>query len=222
MNKFKKFLSLFCVTVLFVGLLAGCGGANSSSASEEEDTVTVLISNDSSRTAIEAVTDYIEEEHGIKTVFETRPGGTEGDNIMKTRLATGDMADIAFYNSGSLLQALNPAQNFVDLSKEPYMDKVLDTFKETVSDDSGAIYGIPATSVMVGAWFYNKKVYEELGLEIPKTWDDLMANNEKIKAAGKTAVIGSYKETWTSQLIVLGDNYNVLAEDPDLPRRVYC
>ncbi|PAF19377.1 ABC transporter substrate-binding protein [Terribacillus saccharophilus] len=217
MNKFKKFLSLFCVTVLLVGLLAGCGGANSSSASEEEDTVTVLISNDSSRNAIEAVTDYIEEEHGIKTVFETRPGGTEGDNIMKTRLATGDMADIAFYNSGSLLQALNPAQNFVDLSKEPYMDKVLDTFKETVSDDSGAIYGIPATSVMVGAWFYNKKVYEELGLEIPKTWDDLMENNEKIKTAGKTAVIGSYKETWTSQLIVLGDNYNVLAEDPTFP-----
>jgi raffinose/stachyose/melibiose transport system substrate-binding protein len=29
--------------------------------------------------------------------------GTEGDNLVKTRLATGDMNDIFYYNSGSLL-----------------------------------------------------------------------------------------------------------------------
>ncbi len=69
----------------------------------------------------------------------------------------------------------------------------------------------------VGGWFYNKKLYEELGLEVPKTWTELMENNEKIKEAGKTPVIGTYKETWTSQLIVLADNFNVLAENPDFP-----
>ena len=40
--------------------------------------------------------------------IETRPGGTDGDNLVKTRLATGEMTDIFYYNSGSLLQALNP------------------------------------------------------------------------------------------------------------------
>ena len=46
------------------------------------------------------------------------PAGTEGDNLVKTRLATGDMNDIFFYNSGSLLQALHPADTLVDLSEE--------------------------------------------------------------------------------------------------------
>jgi raffinose/stachyose/melibiose transport system substrate-binding protein len=42
-----------------------------------------------------------------------------------------------------------------------------------------------------------------------------MANNEKIKAAGKVAVAQSYRDTWTSQLFVLADFYNVQAEAPN-------
>jgi raffinose/stachyose/melibiose transport system substrate-binding protein len=41
-----------------------------------------------------------------------------------------------------------------------------------------------------------------------------MANNEKIKAAGKVAVIQSYATPWTSQLFVLADFYNVQAQAP--------
>ncbi len=42
--------------------------------------------------------------------------GSEGDNIVKTRLATGEMADIFQYNSGSLFLALKPEQTLADLS----------------------------------------------------------------------------------------------------------
>ena len=41
--------------------------------------------------------------------IENRPGGAEGDNLVKTRLATGETGDILQYNSGSLFQALKPA-----------------------------------------------------------------------------------------------------------------
>ncbi len=41
----------------------------------------------------------------IKVTYETQPTGTEGDNLMKTKLATGEMADVFAYNSGSLFQA---------------------------------------------------------------------------------------------------------------------
>jgi raffinose/stachyose/melibiose transport system substrate-binding protein len=216
--KKKKFLSVLASAALFTGLLAGCGGSaeEGSGGGSEDDQVTlkILMDNQASKTAIEAVVKVIEEKHGIKTEFETRPGGSEGDNIVKTRLATGDMSDLVFYNSGSLMQALNPAQNFVDLTDEPFMDNVTDSFKETVTAN-GKVYGIPASTIAVGGWFYNKKVYEELGLSVPKTWDELMANNEKIKVTGKTAVIGSYKDTWTSQLVVLADNHNVVTEAPN-------
>ncbi len=68
---------------------------------------------------------------------------------MKTRLATGDMTDIAYHNSGNhLMHALNPAENFVDLSDEPYIETLMELFRDSVSDDKrcGGIPGNPSAS----------------------------------------------------------------------------
>ncbi len=140
--------------------------------------------------------------------------GTEGDNLVKTRLATGDMNDIFYYNSGSLLQALHPADTLVDLSKEPFMANIADSFKPTVSQN-GEIFGVPVGYAAAGGILYNKKIYEKLGLSVPKTWADFEANNEKIKAAGIPPVLQTYGDTWTSQLFVLADNYNVAQAVPN-------
>jgi raffinose/stachyose/melibiose transport system substrate-binding protein len=142
--------------------------------------------------------------------IELRPGGTEGDNLIKTRLATGEMNDIFFYNSGSLLQALKPTQTLVDLSKEPFIANLADVFVPTVSQN-GQIFGVPIGAGQGGGILYNKKVFSQLGISVPKTWAEFEANNEKIKAAGITPVLQSYggSDTWTSQLFVLADYYNV-------------
>jgi raffinose/stachyose/melibiose transport system substrate-binding protein len=144
--------------------------------------------------------------------FESRPGGAEGDNLVKTRLSTGEMTDIFQYNSGSLFQALNPIQNLADLSD--IQGGVLDSFKPVVTSTDGKVRGVPFGAAMGGGIYYNKPIYKELGLSVPKTWAEFMANNEKIKAAGKVAVAQTYKDTWTSQLFVLADFYNVQAATP--------
>jgi len=141
-------------------------------------------------------------------------GGTEIDNLVKTRLATGDMNDIFYYNSGSLLQALHPSDSLVDLSKEPFMANIADSFKPTVSQNGGT-FGVPVGFAAAGGVLYNKKVYEKLGLSVPKTWAEFEANNEKLKAAGIPPVLQTYGDTWTSQLFVLADNYNVAQADPN-------
>ncbi|PFO06364.1 ABC transporter substrate-binding protein [Bacillus sp. AFS076308] len=217
----NKVFSVVCSAALFTGILAGCSGSKESTSNgsdSKETTLTLLMDNQSPATmdGFKAVAAEFEKKYHVKTEIETRPGGSEGDNLVKTRLSTGDMTDLMAYNSGSLLQALNPEKNFVDLTDEPYMDTILDTFKTAVTVDK-KVYGIPVGGFSAGGWLYNKKVYQELGLSVPKTWDELMENNEKIKAAGKTAVIGTYKDTWTSQVIMLADNYNLLAEDPSFP-----
>lgn len=145
--------------------------------------------------------------------IETRPGGSEGDNLIKTRLATGTMADIFRYNSGSLFQAINPAQFLVDMTNEPWQADVQASFKQVVTAPDGTVRGAPMGAAMGGGIYYNKAIYEELGLAVPTTWAEFMANNEKIKAAGKVAVIQTYGDTWTSQLFVLADYYNVSAKD---------
>jgi raffinose/stachyose/melibiose transport system substrate-binding protein len=156
---------------------------------------------------------YMKLHPNITITIESRPGGTEGDNIVKTRLATGDMTDIFWYNSGSLLQALHPADTLVDLSKEPFIANIVESFLPTVSQN-GQIFGVPSQTAMGGGILYNKKIFSQLGLSVPKTWAEFEANNEKLKTAGIPPVIATYGDTWTSQLFVLADYYNVEQADP--------
>ncbi|MFT3889474.1 MAG: extracellular solute-binding protein [Arachnia sp.] len=150
----------------------------------------------------------------VTVKIETRPQGAEGDNLVKTRLATGEMTDVFQYNSGSLMAALDPAKNMAPLTSEGFMANIEDTFKTAVTSD-GQVYGVPFGQAMAGGILYNKKIYSDLGLSVPETWADFMANNAKIKAAGLDPVIQTYGETWTSQLFVLADFHNVTAEQPD-------
>ena len=154
----------------------------------------------------------------ISVEIESRPGGGEGDNIVKTRLATEEMTDIFMYNSGSLFQALNPKKNLVEVSAESFQANVHDTFKKVVSIE-GKVYGAPIQTGMGGGVLYNRKIYEKLNLQVPKTWAEFQKNNAAIKAAGIAPVIQTFKDTWTSQLFVLGDFFNVQAVEPDFADR---
>ncbi len=177
-------------------------------------TLTVLKDGDSADAGIEAVAALAKEKLGMDIEFEYRVSGSDGDNLVKTRLASGDMADILLYNTGSLLAALNPAQHFVDLSSQGFAAKIDDTFKGSVTVDNG-VYGIPFASSQAGAVMYNKAVYAELGLSVPKTWAEFLANCDAIAAAGKDAMIGSFADAWTAQVVFLGDNYNIIAAEPN-------
>jgi raffinose/stachyose/melibiose transport system substrate-binding protein len=165
----------------------------------------------------QALVDAFHEENPDITI-KVDPSGGSGpdlDNLVKTRLATGEMSDLLWYNSGSLLSALNPDQTLLDVSDEAWVADLDPTFVKVVSGADGAVFGAPLQGADIGGILYNKPLYAELGLEVPLTWDEFMANNEAIKAAGKTAVEQTYGDVWTSQLLELGDFYNVYASDPD-------
>lgn len=202
------------VTVLALAL-TGCSGGGSSNGGSEK-TITWLVDNaENTVSAAEKVAEeFTAANPGIKVDIETRPQGGDGDNIVKTRLSTGDMADVFNYNTGSLLQQINPEQNLQPITNESYLSNVADSFKPVVTS-GGEVYGVPFSTGMAGAVLYNKKVYEKLGLSVPKTWDEFMANSRKIKDAGIAPIIQSYQTTWTSQLFVLGDFANVMTADPN-------
>jgi raffinose/stachyose/melibiose transport system substrate-binding protein len=217
----KRKILIAVLLGLAVGMMMYAGGGSQGSSSggtgsARKPVVTVMVDKDTNFAGAEAVLNAAAEKFGVELQVEIRPGGTEGDNIMKTRLATGDMADIFLYNTGSLLQAINPERNIADLTNEPWMTQVTDSFK-TAASVQGRVYAVPFGSTSAGAWLYNKRVYRELGLQVPNTWRDLLANLDKVQAAGKVALIGSYKDTWTAQLIVLGDEYNIKAALPTYP-----
>ncbi|WP_114558823.1 ABC transporter substrate-binding protein [Desertihabitans aurantiacus] len=190
-------------------------GDLTSTTGDAETTITFLSGSEPTDVALtEGVVEAFEAANpDVAIQIETRPGGSEGDNLIKTRLATEDMPELFEYNSGSLFQALNPTQSLTPMSDQPWVAELTENFAPTVTAE-GQVYGAPWGAGSGGGVMYNAAVYEELGLEIPRTWDQFMANNEEIKAAGKTAVVQAYGTTWTSQLFVLADYHNVEAESP--------
>ena len=200
------------VALLGAMLVACSSSANSSSGA----TTISLMAGGNDPAATKFATDLATAFHNanptITVKVDTRPGGTDGDNLVKTRLSTGTMDDVFLYNTGSLFQALHPDQTLQPLTNEPWVKEITSDFKKTVSTPK-AVYGAPNGSTFDGGIMYNKKVYAQLGLSVPTTWDQFISNSQKIKAAGVIPVLASYGDTWTSQLFVLADFANVGAQD---------
>ena len=156
---------------------------------------------------------YMERNPNIVIDIEAGPSGVESDNLVKTRLSTGTMNDIFMYNAGAKLRELNPEQTLAPLNDLECMPLIDEMYKTTVSG-GGNVYGVPFGTTRVGGIFYNRKAHEKLGLSIPKTWAEFIANCEKAKAGGVIPVVQTYRTTWTAQLLVLADYYNVSKEAP--------
>lgn len=220
-------------TAVLVTSLAGCsgglsgssGGSGSSSGSSAKLNGPVTIKllaqgNDPAATAqAKGIAEGFQKANPKITVkVDTRPAGTDGDNLVKTRLSTGEMEDVFLYNTGSLFQVLRPDTTLQPLTDEPWVKDITDDFKTTVSTDKGT-YGAPIGTTFGGGVMYNKKVYEKLGLKIPQSWDEFIANSNKIKAAGIVPVLQTFGDDWTSQLFVLGSFASILASDEKWPEK---
>lgn len=199
---------------------AGSLGSSDDAGGAASVSITYLAGNleQDVKEANQLIKDFNAKNPTVTVKLETRPGGSEGDNIVKTRLSTGDMSDVFAYNTGSLFQAIAPEKNLTPISDQPYIGDLDENFKKTVTAGD-KVYGVPSGGFMGGAVLYSIPVYTRLGLKVPATWAEFMANNAKIKAAGIAPVIQTYGETWTSQLFVLGDFHNVAAVEPDFADR---
>ncbi|WP_433291721.1 ABC transporter substrate-binding protein [Actinoplanes sp. CA-030573] len=199
---------------------AGSLGSSDDSGSGGKVSISYLVDNqqETVKVANQLVKDFTAKNPDITIKVETRPQGTDGDNLVKTRLSTGDMSDVFAYNSGSLFQALAPEKNLVPYDDSQNIGSLDKNFATTVTAN-GKVYGVPMGGFMAGAILYNKDVYAKLGLQAPKTWDDFIANGKKIKDSGVDPVVQTYGETWTSQLFVLGDFANVLTADPQFAEK---
>ncbi|MDQ0644181.1 ABC transporter substrate-binding protein [Microbacterium murale] len=210
----RVLLAAVGVAALALPLAACSSGGDGGGEGGTEITFLVPNAGTNVESAEAMIAAFEDENPDITVKVESQPAGTEGDNLMKTKLATGEMSDVFWYNSGSLFQALNPDQNLAPLSDESWVGDMQEGMAAVVSTDNG-VYGAPFGATQAGAVVYNKKIYADLGLEIPTSWDEFAANNEAIKAAGIAPVIQTYGDTWTSQLFILGDFGNVLAQDPE-------
>ncbi len=232
--------TILLITVLLLGLMLAACGAQSQEAAAPTDapvveapvateapsmqpvTLTYLVDDGkTSQLIAHTLADaYMAAHPNVTIEIENKPGGADGDNVVKTRLATGEMPDLFNYNAGSLLQALNPSDTLVDLTNEPFMDNVDRVRSSRLSRRTEKSLAHRVRQQWAGVSSITRKVYEELGLSVPMTWEEFAANNEIIKEAGIAPVIATFGDSWTSQLFVLADYYNVQTAIPELLPRI--
>ncbi|SFF82379.1 ABC transporter substrate-binding protein [Blastococcus tunisiensis] len=61
----------------------------------------------------------------------------------------------------------------------------------------GKNYGLPMRGMQPVMMFYNDAVLESAGVEVPETWDDLLAAVDALKAAGVTPIALAGTQAWT-------------------------
>ena len=105
-----------------------------------------------------------------------------------------------------------------DLYEEQgWMDQFPEDLIELVSKD-GKIYSVPVNIHRGNVLWYNKKIFEEHGLEPPKNFDEFFKMAEKLKAKGVTPLALGDKEPWAAthlfETVLLGtlgpEDYNKL------------
>ncbi len=120
---------------------------------------------------------------------------------LKTLAATGQLPDI-YQASTDLINTFRESNQIMVLNdvaqSTGFLDKLYDANKDLAYAEDGNIYAFPFSGQEYVLWYYNKALFEENGLEVPKTYDDLKNCIDTFTAAGITPLALFGQEGWNT------------------------
>jgi raffinose/stachyose/melibiose transport system substrate-binding protein len=114
--------------------------------------------------------------------------------LLKTKMAGGDVVDVFTLNAGAQTKLFVDGGYVEDLTGQQFLQNFDEGVLKSQATD-GKNYVMPVNGGPAGV-FYNKKIFSDLGIQVPRTYDALIAAAEKIKAAGKTPFALGWKDGW--------------------------
>lgn len=209
----KRLLSVMMSATLLMGLVA-CGGGNKTVSNEGEantpkaedtptvaetpkkESVTVSYLAVTSQLGYGGIRDLIanwEKETGNKVDIQAIQDD-QYDNLVRAKLAGGGDIDIFF----GQYQKYDVTNQLLEISGEGFESRLNEVALQSMKYTDGKIYAFPAP-VPLGTWgvYYNKQVFQDLGLSVPTTSDELNSTLETIKSKGITPLYFSAKDGWT-------------------------
>lgn len=201
----KKILAAVLSLVMVAGVLTGCGSAKDSA--EDGKTVIKVFSNLPDRTSGQGLIEqklfdqYMTENPNIKIEIEELD-----DESYKTKFkayASGsEMPDlINVWGQPSFLDEVVEAGLIAELNPDDYKDYGFIEGSLSGFTKNGKLYGL-ARNTDVVAFYYNKKLFQENSVEVPETYDDLLAAAEVFKAKGIIPVSMDGSDKWPASIYV--------------------
>jgi len=169
---------------------AGEPGGAAEPAKTEKEKVTLEFATNAANATLEAYKELAE------SYMKANPHITievqkADDALMNARMANNDLPDLwttqgwAVHRYGEYLRPLND---------QPWSSLLVPEIVPIVTDAENNLVALPF-DVDISGMLYNRTVLEELGLEVPKTWEDFLAACEAAKQAGYTAIHLGGKDT---------------------------
>lgn len=211
--KLKRMSALLLCGTMLAGTLAGCSGSSSSAAASDSASATAeststdgavtikVFSNLTDRTSGQGLIEqmlfdsYMEENPNVTIEVEALD-----DESYKTKFKAyatgGNMPDLVnIWCSPSFLDEVVAAGTLEPLNADDYTDY---GFTEGSLDGvtyDGQIYGLPRNTDVLG-FYYNKDLFEANGVEVPTTWDELLAAAQVFQDAGISPIAMDGQDKW--------------------------
>ncbi|AJS58098.1 ABC transporter substrate-binding protein [Paenibacillus sp. IHBB 10380] len=198
----RKVMLMLLTSIVFLSLISGCAGGGSTNSKNEaannkgnsnSEKVTIKIMDFKTEITdkIKAMTaDYMALNPNVNIEAQVT---SNYDTLLKTRFAAGDGPDIFMTRAYTDIQ--DWSDRLVDLSDEPWMDKVVPSAEPGMTVD-GKKLGFPLAVEGYG-FIYNKDLFSKAGINnVPTTLTELKEVNEKLKAAQISSYSEGYKSFW--------------------------
>jgi multiple sugar transport system substrate-binding protein len=182
----KKWLAtLGLVSLLSGAIFTGCSTSDETNGEKlKDEPVEITLagwgaSPEESELLKEVLADFEAKHPNIKVKHEVI--ADQYMDVIKTRLIGGEGPDVFYldaFEAPALIETgvLEPLDKYVteDFDVEDFEKPLLEAFQK-----DGKTYGFPKDYSTL-ALFYNKKMLEEAGVDIPKTWDELIEVSKKL------------------------------------------
>jgi len=184
MNKLKAFL---CGSVL---LAAGAMAVRPAAAAETVEVLHWWTSG--GEAAALAVLKKKLESQGVtwQDVPIAGGGGEQAMTVLRARV-TGGNPPTASQMLGFDIQdwaAQGVLANLNDIAAKEGWDKTIPPSLQAFSKYKGTWVAAPVNIHSTNWIWVNKKIFDDLGLKLPQSWDEFIADLDKVKAAGKVAL----------------------------------
>src|SRR5699024_4628239 len=184
-----------------LSLAAWTSSGPSEPKTEPRDALTFAnTSND--QAPMEAVADAYREKTGLD-VNVTIADTAQCQSTLRTQLSSGTAPDVFTVWAGGgnpgAIQVLQDADYLLDLSDQDWVSSIDPGTAETMQID-GSTYGLPSKLDAVGT-VYNTATLDELGLEVPTTYTEMLGYCQDVREQGKVAFALGIQTDWVTQLI---------------------
>ncbi|MEK3852183.1 extracellular solute-binding protein [Paenibacillus jamilae] len=208
MKMWKGVLSTMLVGTLLAGCGANSSGSDSSGSGGDGKTVNLKMFIAQPRLKEhydKYINAFVAKEKKDKNIDVTvqleMPPADNAAQILKTRLASNDAPDVFALHAVNEIPPFYKAGYLEDLSGQPFVNKLMDSVKPSVTTKDGKVVAVPLETISWG-YLYNKKIFKDLDLQPPGTLTEMKAVVEKLKANNVKPFLLSYKESWIPQLFV--------------------